>query len=153
MDRGRVRASGPGRAEFFQFIPVFFHIKLVLSGAQKSSTGSNLRYTQCLDFEYPVHTGTPDPRFTGFTGYGKSRIRIPVPDLEFRWRKKKSTCQVTQFSSILLWSFYTASFIGLPACIRCKTFFACQCALTGQSVAFFPATTATNGGVSCFCGK
>ena len=107
--------SGPGRAKFFQFIPVLHRVS-VLSGTQKSSTGSNLRYTQCLDFEYPVHTGTPDPRFTGFTGYGKSRIRIPVPDLEFRWRKKKkSTCQVTKFSSTLRWSFYTAKFIGLPA--------------------------------------
>ena len=68
--------SGPERAKFFQFIPVF-HIQLVLSGAQKSSTGSNLRYTQCLDFRYPVRTGTADPGFTGFTGstrYGKSRI-------------------------------------------------------------------------------
>ena len=68
--------SGPGRAKFFQFIPVF-HIKPVLSGTQKSSTGSNLRYTRCLDLQYPVRTGTPDPGFTGFTGstrYGKSRI-------------------------------------------------------------------------------
>ena len=68
--------SGPGRSNFFQFIPVF-HIKSVLSGTQKSSTGSNLRYTRCLDSEYPVGTGTPDPGFTGFTGstrYGKSRI-------------------------------------------------------------------------------
>lgn len=68
--------SGPGRAKFFQFIPVFHRVS-VLSGAQKSSTGSDLRYTRCLDLQYPVRTGTPDPGFTGFTGftrYGKSRI-------------------------------------------------------------------------------
>ena len=69
--------SGPGRAKFFQFIPVLHRVS-VLSGAQKSSTGSDLRYTRCLDLQYPVRTGTPDPGFTGFTGfirYGKSRIR------------------------------------------------------------------------------
>ena len=68
--------SGPRRSKLFQFIAVF-HIQSVLSGAQKSSTGSDLRYTRCLDLQYPVRTGTPDPGFTGFTGstrYGKSRI-------------------------------------------------------------------------------
>ena len=60
--------SGPGRAKFFQFIPVLHRVS-VLSGAQKSSTGSNLRYTRCLDLQYPVRTGTPDPRFTRFTRF------------------------------------------------------------------------------------
>eukprot|EP01050_Picozoa_sp_SAG11_P049468 SAG11_NODE_27047_length_337_cov_2.058824_1_plen_106_part_10 len=36
--------SGPGWSKFFQFIPVCHRVS-VLSGAQKSSTGSDLRYT------------------------------------------------------------------------------------------------------------
>ena len=77
---GASRPSGPGRAKFFQFIPVF-RIKSVLSGTQKSSTGSNLRYTRCLDLQYPVRTGTPDPRFTRFTGFTWYGKILQIPNL------------------------------------------------------------------------
>ena len=71
-----VGASGPLGPDGRNF-PVYtiFHIKSVLSGTQKSSTGSNLRYTRCLDLQYPVRTGTPDPRFTRFTGFTWYRVR------------------------------------------------------------------------------
>ena len=97
MDRGRVRASGPGRAKFFQFIPVF-HIKSVLSGTQKSSTGSNLRYTRCLDLKYPVRTGTADPRFTGFTGFTRYEYGTKIPNLRPRGEALIARYRCTKFS-------------------------------------------------------
>ena len=107
MDRRRVRGSGPGRAKFFQFIPVLHRVS-VLSGTQKSSTGSNLRYTRCLDSQYPVRTGTPDPRFTRFTGFTWYGKILQIPNLRSTSKAQptqKRTAQGTRSDPVLLtWS-------------------------------------------------
>ena len=97
VDPRRVRAVWARTGEIF---PVYTSLtyKFGTSWYSKSSTGSNLRYTRCLDLKYPVRTGTADPRFTGFTGFTRYEYGTKIPNLRPRGEALIARYRCTKFS-------------------------------------------------------